>query len=179
MGPAGGAGGRRATLGVSRPSRLNSEQKDRLFGRHIAPVVLLLPPLLLLLLPGGAGAFVSPAVRPRAGARWGAGDRMLKLKPLQAISLTVTSANVLAPIYKRLDGNGTRESAYEDVYLRRCVCACVCVCVCVCVRVCVCVCVPVSVCVCARACLCVTLSPGTSESRLRPCAGTRECCSIC
>lgn len=29
------------------------------------------------------------------------------------------SANILAPIYKRLDKNGTRESDFEDQYLAR------------------------------------------------------------
>lgn len=35
------------------------------------------------------------------------------------MSLRVTSANILAPIFKRLDSNGTRESSFEDKYLAR------------------------------------------------------------
>jgi len=35
------------------------------------------------------------------------------------MSLRVTSANILAPIFKRLDNNGTRESSFEDKYLSR------------------------------------------------------------
>ena len=43
------------------------------------------------------------------------------MRPLEVVGLSVVSANVLAPIYKRMDSNGTREANFEDLYLPRCV----------------------------------------------------------
>ena len=70
------------------------------------------PFLLLLLLPTLLHAFLRPSTRPPT-------HRSFLPSALEALTLRVTSANVLAPIFKRVDANGTRESDFEETFLAR------------------------------------------------------------
>lgn len=83
--------------------------------RHITCIALLAI-LGLLLPPPCIHAFlpISPCHHHQHQRR-----RLSAMEPLEALKLKITSANVLAPIYKRLDENGTRESSFEDRYLTR------------------------------------------------------------
>lgn len=62
----------------------------------------------------GRGEVGAPSVRGQVGVK---GRRSGGLS--MAMDLSIMSANVLAPIYFRIDKNGTRESSFEDRYLTR------------------------------------------------------------